>query len=66
MTPIEYASDVVSLLATTSTNGAGESPPTKFCVSLAAAAFRIFAATSQRDGAYKSLELYLARKINAL
>ena len=38
---------------------------TKFCVSLAAAAFRIFAA-SQRDGAYKSLELYLARKINVL
>ena len=32
---------------------------------LAAAAFRIFAA-SQRDGAYKSLELYLARKINVL
>ena len=65
MTPIDHASDVVSLLATTSTSGAGESPPTKFCVSLAAAAFRIFAA-SQRDGAYKSLELYLARKINVL
>ena len=47
MTPIDHASDVVSLLATTSASGAGESPPTKFCVSLAAAAFRIFAA-SQR------------------
>jgi hypothetical protein len=29
MTPIDHASDVVSLLATTSTNGAGESPPHK-------------------------------------
>ena len=53
MTPMDHTSHVVSPLATTSTNGAGEYPPTKFCVFFTSAAFRIFAA-SQRDGAYKA------------
>tara|TARA_E500000178_G_C16643795_1_gene583189 strand:- start:208 stop:405 length:198 start_codon:yes stop_codon:yes gene_type:complete len=52
---MDHASDVVSLLTATSTNGGGESQPKEFCFFLAVEVFRA-SAVYQRRGTNKSLK----------
>ena len=49
---MDHASDVVSLLTATSTNGGGESQPKEFCFVLAVGVFRA-SAVYQRDDEYR-------------
>ena len=51
---MDHASDVVSLLTATSTNGGGESQPKEFCFVLEVEVFRA-SAVYQRRGTNKSL-----------
>ena len=52
---MDHASDVVSLLTATSTNGGGESQPKEFCFVLAVGVFRA-SAVYQRRGTNKSIK----------
>ena len=47
---MDHASDVVSLLTATSTNGGGESQPKEFCFVLAVGVFRASAVYQRAEG----------------
>ena len=60
---MDHASDVVSLLTATSTNGGGESQPKEFCFVLEVEVFRASAVYQRRGTKIKALKIKTPHKL---
>ena len=63
---MDHASDVVSLLTATSTNGGGESQPKEFCFVLAVGVFRASAVYQRRGIQIRAFKIKIPHKLSKL